>query len=267
MNYPRYEQLRLERQGAALWITMDNAPLNSVSSTMHAELADLLNDVNRDENTRVVVLTGAGDSFSAGGDINDMQSKRADTRHHMRMLADGARIVRGLLGINKPIVARINGHAIGLGATLALFCDITIAANHVKIGDPHVRIGLAAGDGGALIWPLLIGYARAKEYLLTGKPLSATRAADIGLINYAVPPAELDGKVQEFVEWFSNGPANAIGLTKQAINQVLLHQSATIVESHLGLEVRSIFSDEHDEAVSAFLEKRSPNFASGIADP
>jgi enoyl-CoA hydratase len=205
-------------------------------------------------------LTGAGDSFSAGGDLLDMRARKADTRYHMRMLDEGARIINSLLALPKPIIARINGHAVGLGATLALFCDITVAADETKIGDPHVRVGLTAGDGGALIWPLLVGFARAKEYLLTGKLLNASHAAAIGLINHAVPIAELDAKVEEFVEWFTNGPTEAICLTKAAINQALQKQAATMLEAHLGLECRSIFSDQHDEAVEAFLERRKPNF-------
>jgi enoyl-CoA hydratase len=258
MTYEDYNELAIEIRGRALWVTMNGPPLNPVTSGMQAELARLFWEINGDTDTTVVVLTGAGSGFSAGGDLKDMRDRRADTRYHAQMLANGARIVHGLLGLNKPIVARINGHAIGLGATLALLCDITIASNEAKIGDPHVRVGLAAGDGGALIWPQLIGFARAKEYLLTGKPLTAPQAAQIGLINYAVPANELDAKVAEFVEYFSTGPTQAIVATKRAINQFLQQYAATAVEAHLGIEARTILSDEHDEAVNAALEKRNP---------
>jgi enoyl-CoA hydratase len=258
MSYTNYGQLQIERRDRALWVTMNNLPLNPITAVMHGELARLFGEINHDERTRVVVLTGAGDAFSAGGDINDMSEKRTDTRHHMQMLADGARIVHGLLALEAPIIARINGHAIGLGATLALFCDITVAVDQAKIADPHVRVGLAAGDGGALIWPQLVGFARAREYLLTGNSLTATHAAHIGLINHAVPTVELDAKVMEFVDYFANGPIEAIKATKRAINQVLQQYAASLVEAHLGLEARSIFSSEHEEAVAAMLEKRKP---------
>jgi enoyl-CoA hydratase len=267
MTYEHYKHLLIERRDRAIWITLSNAPQNAVNAAMHTELSHVFSEVDRDTAVRVIVLTGAGGAFSAGGDLNDMRKRQADTRYHMRMLEEGARIVNSLLALRKPIIARINGHAVGLGATLALFCDITIAADDAKIGDPHVRVGLAAGDGGALIWPLLIGFARAKECLLTGKLMKASRAADIGLINYAVPAAELDGKIAEFVEWFTNGPSQAIGLTKLAINQALQQQAATMLEAHLGLECRSIFSDQHDEAVVAFLEHRKPTFNQNETEP
>jgi enoyl-CoA hydratase len=267
MTYEQYKHLVIERQDRAMWITLSNPPHNSINADMHAELSHVFVDIDRDTSVNVIVLTGAAGAFSAGGDLHDMKERREDTRYHMRMLEEGARIVNSLLALRKPIIARINGHAVGLGATLALFCDITIAVDDAKIGDPHVRVGLTAGDGGALIWPLLIGVARAKEYLLTGKLLPTHRAAEMGLINYAVPLAELDGKVAEFVEWFTSGPTQAIGLTKRALNQSLQQQAATLLESHLGLECRSIFSDQHDEAVLAFLEHRKPSFKAPETEP
>jgi enoyl-CoA hydratase len=260
MEYGHYQHLLFERRGHALWITLSNGPQNPVNAVMHTELSRVFGEVSRDTDVRVIVLTGAGSTFSAGGDLHDMKARRTDTRHHMRMLEEGARIVNSLLSLRTPIIARINGHAVGVGATIALFCDITIATDDAKFGDPHVRVGLTAGDGGALIWPHLVGFARAKEYLMTGKLLNAIRAADIGLINYAVPMAELDTKVAEFVEWFSTGPTQAISLTKLALNQALQQQAATMLEAHLGLECRSIFSDQHDEAVDAILEHREPRF-------
>jgi enoyl-CoA hydratase len=260
MPYEQYQYLRIERRQRVMWIALTNPPQNAVNALLHSELANIFTEVDSDSAVDVVVLTGGGNAFSAGGDLGDMKERKADTRYHMRLLEEGGRIIHSLLALRKPTIARINGPAVGLGATLALFCDITIAVDDAKIGDPHVRVGLAAGDGGALIWPLLVGFARAREYLLTGKLLNAVEAAKIGLINYAVPAAELDGKVAEFVEWFAHGPSQAISLTKRAINQALQQHAATMLEAHLGLEARSIFSDEHDEAVAAFLEHRKPSF-------
>lgn len=258
--YEGYQDIIVERRGRTLWVTMNNPPLNPMTVEMHASLADILRKINLDTDTKVVVLTGAGEGFSAGGNIKEMLEKQDDPSWHMHFLSAGAQIVHGLVDLEKPIVARINGHAMGLGASLALLCDITIASTRAKIGDPHVRMGLVAGDGGSLIWPQLIGFARAKEYLLTGRALSATEAAAIGLINYAVEPDALDGKVQEFVEWFENGPGTAISLTKKSINMLLKQHATAVVEAHYGLEAQSIFSNDHREAVAAFLESRSPRF-------
>lgn len=258
--YPSFEQLQLERRGRALWVTLTHPPVNAASATLHHELSLLLALINQDVDTKVIVLTGAGTAFCGGGDITEMRSLARDLDHHMRMFSDGASIIHSLLALQKPVVGRINGHAVGFGATLALLCDITVAVEHAKIGDPHVRVGLAAGDGAALIWPFLVGFARAREYLLTGKLMRASEAAAMGLINYSVPVAELDAKVGEFVRYFESGPALAISLTKRALNQFLQQYASTAVEAHFGLEGRTVFSADHDEAVSAFLEKREAQF-------
>lgn len=258
--YSGYKDIAVERRGRALWITMDNPPLNPMTVEMHGALAEILRKINLDAETKVVVLTGAGTAFSAGGNIKEMREKHDEPGWHMQFLHAGAQIVHGLVDLEKPIVARINGHAMGLGATLALLCDITVASTKAKIADPHVRMGLVAGDGGAFIWPQLIGFARAREYLLTGRALSATEAAAIGLINHAVEPDALDAKVQEFVDWFENGPGTAISLTKKSINMLLKQHATALVEAHYGLEAQSIFSGDHREAVSAFLEGRDPRF-------
>ena len=142
----------------------------------------------------VIVLTGAGRAFSAGGDLDHIERNADNPRlfdHEARM---AKRIIYTLLDIDKPVVCRMNGHAVGLGATMALMCDIIFAAEGAKIGDPHVGLGLVAGDGGAVIWAQRIGLARAKEYLFTGDLLTAQKAAEIGLINHCVPLEELDAR-------------------------------------------------------------------------
>src|SRR5690606_38074363 len=147
---------------------------------------------NRDADTRVVIFSGAGKAFSAGGDFDYIRELIDHPSRAWDGIQAGKRVIFAMLDCIKPVIARINGHAMGLGATLALFSDVSFAAEQVKIADPHVALGFVAGDGGAVIWPQLIGYNRAKEYLFTGEPLTGAEAARIGLINRAVPAEELD---------------------------------------------------------------------------
>lgn len=259
--YDDFAKLRIGRDGHLLRIVIDNPPNNGIDPELHRELSLVFRRVQADRQARAVVLTGTGqEGFCAAGDIDRIAANLDNHAHWNNSVAEARELVLSMLDLDKPVVARINGHAIGFGATLALLCDITVASTKAKIADPHVRMGLVAGDGGAFIWPQLIGFARAREYLLTGRALSATEAAAIGLINHAVEPDALDAKVQEFVDWFENGPGTAISLTKKSINMLLKQHATALVEAHYGLEAQSIFSGDHREAVSAFLEGRDPRF-------
>jgi enoyl-CoA hydratase len=173
---------------------------------------------------------------------------------------EAKQIIFSLLDCEKPVIAKLNGHATGLGATIALFCDIVFAAESAKIGDPHVSVGLVAGDGGAVIWPQLIGYARAKEYLMTGDPIPAREAERIGLINHVVPDAELDARVDAFVARLAAGAPQAIKYTKVAVNLRLKEIAHTILDASMAYEMLTFATNDHREAVSAFLEKRKPVF-------
>lgn len=259
--YEDYAFIRTAREGGILTVTMDNPPMNAASLGLHQELARIFGDINRDEDARVVIFTGAGKVFSAGGNLREMQEKRHDAQWHMRFMADAGRIVTSLIDLEKPIIARVNGHAMGLGATLALLCDFIIASTEARIADPHVKVGLVAGDGGALVWPMAIGMPRAKEALLLGEPLTAARAEAIGLINYAVEPALLDEKVGEIAQKLAAGPRKAIAYTKKAMNMVLRERATAMIEAHLKLEIETIFDPDHHEAVDAFNERRAPRFA------
>lgn len=260
--YESYNHLKFGRPSAGvLELTLDHPPTNAISKGIHEELATVFRDIERDPETRVVVLTGAGErAFSAGGDIGDMVEYLDDAPGFLRAMEEGRKIIYSLLDMTRPVIARINGHAMGLGATLALFCDLSYSVEDAKIGDPHVKVGFAAGDGGALIWPQLIGYARAREYLLTGEPLTGKQAAEIGLITRAVPRDQLDALVYGRASELAQGPWQAISLTKQAINATLRRQFDGLIELNGAKEVASNFSDDHREAVMALREKRAPKF-------
>jgi len=259
--YDHYTQLKFERRGAILTITLDNPPLNAANPALHHELTHVFDDVANDDQCSVVVLTGAGRAFSAGGDFEGMLQATESNALRMTSVARAPHLLQSLLALDKPTIARVNGHAMGLGATLALLCDIVFAAEGARIADPHVNVGLAAGDGGALIWPHLIGFARARHHLLTGDPLTAVEAARIGLIHKAVPTEDLDAEVYAYAERLANGPTQAIRATKRAINMALCAQAAATADAHIGLELQTMSSADHKEAIIALMEKRPPKFS------
>jgi len=261
MSYENYNHILIERKGKVLTATLNRPEArNAINPALDAELLRFFFEVDQDDECTVLVLTGAGKSFSAGGDIPDMLSSIENIENFEKGYKNGKRILQSMLDCDKPIICRLNGDAVGLGATLAIFCDVVIAANTARIADPHVRIGLVAGDGGAVMWPQLIGYARAKHYLLTGDFMSATEAQEMGLIMYAVPPEELDAKVDEYAQKLANGASKAIKWTKATLNIGLKQMLSSMVDAGFALETVSSRSKDHAEAVSAFVAKRKPEF-------
>ena len=258
---PDYSAIALSRRGRLLTITLNQPDtLNAVNPTMHAELADVFVFAAKDPHSDVVVLTGAGRAFSAGGDVKNTSDQPVEPERIDDELRLAKRIVFAMLDLEKPLVCRLNGHAIGLGATLALFCDVIFAAETAKIGDPHVAVGLVAGDGGAVIWPQRVGFSLAKEYLLTGELLTATKAKEIGLINHCLPLAELDSAVDAFCDRLLNGATNAIRWTKVLINLELKRIAVAAMDAGIAYEGITVRSADHREAISALREKRKPLF-------
>lgn len=258
---PRFKAIDMARQGRLLRIMLNRPEsLNAVNLDLHDELPEALWFAQGDTQSDVVVLTGAGRAFSAGGDIEHIARNAADPRlfdHEARM---AKRIIFTLLDIDKPVVCRMNGHAVGLGATIALMCDIIFAADSAKIGDPHVGLGLVAGDGGAVIWAQRIGLARAKEFLFTGEVLTARKAAEIGLINHCVPAEELDAAVNAYCAKLLNGATAAIRYTKILTNLELKRQAHAIMDAGIAYESLSVRSADHLEGIAALREKRPPRF-------
>jgi enoyl-CoA hydratase len=257
----KYETLLIRRDGRKLTITMNRPDfLNAADVMLHEELADVFLEVGADPDSDVIVVTGAGRAFSAGGDIPWMQDAIENPPIFEKTIWEAKRIIYSMLDCEKPIIAKVNGHAVGLGATLALFCDVIFASEKAKIGDPHVSIGFVAADGGAAIWPQLIGFARAKEYLMTGDLLTANEAAQIGLINHAVAPDDLDARVDAFCDRLLNGATKAIRWTKATVNVELKRIAHAVLEAGVPYEALSNTTKDHKEAVAAFREKRAPRF-------
>lgn len=261
MDFTSYQTIVLRRDGKVLHATFNRPDvLNAFDARMDEEVGRLFDDVARDAETNVLVLTGAGRAFSAGGDVEMMQKVIDEPQLFLDGLRNGKRLLYSMLDCPKTIIAKVNGAAMGLGATIALFSDLVFAANHAKIADPHVKVGYTAGDGGAVIWPALLGPVRAKQYLLTGDALTGEEAAKIGLINQAVPAEDLDRVVEEFAHRIANGATLAIQFTKMSVNVTLKQQLVSVIDASFAYEALSGRSQDHQEAVNAFREKRAPRF-------
>lgn len=254
-----YTRFAFEREGRVLiaFITSDH-PVNGVDGPMHDELARVFTDLQRDSESDIIVLAAKGRAFCAGGDFQWFQQQIDDPASFRAIAWDAKRIVSSLLEMEKPILCRLNGAAAGLGATIALLCDIIVADEKAVIGDPHVKVGLVAGDGGALIWPQLIGYAKAKELLMTGDMLSASEAKGLGLINHAVPGDQLDAKLAEIIAKLQGNPRWAVRWTKSVTNIPLRALAAQMMDAAIGWESVSNYLDDRREAVAAMAEKRAP---------
>ncbi len=254
-----WERFTFERRGRVLYAMITSTHrMNGVDEPMHDELARVFTELQRDAGSDIVVLTAKGRAFCAGGDFDWFEAQIEDPARFRAIAWDAKRIVGSLLEMEKPIICRLNGAAAGLGATIALLCDIIVADETALIGDPHVKVGLVAGDGGALIWPQLIGYARAKELLMTGDMVTATRAAELGLVNYAVPADRLDAKVEEMIAKLEANPKWAVRWTKTVANIPLRALAAELMDASIGWETVSNYLKDRREAVQATRGKRAP---------
>jgi enoyl-CoA hydratase len=256
-----YRALAIERLDRVLQITIahpDNA-LNAVDALLHEELTRVFRELKREDDARAVLLTGRGRAFSAGGSFDWFPTLSSGAAlDHLRR--DAKQMIWDLLDVELPIVAALNGPAVGLGASLALLCDTILMADTATIADPHVRVGLVAGDGGAVIWPLLIGPARAKQYLLTGDPLSAAEAERIGLVNRVVAAAALHEEALTFARRLADGAPLAVRFTKAAVNKLVKDALNVAFDTSTALEIVTFQSADHREALAAIREKRAPRF-------
>jgi enoyl-CoA hydratase len=266
-RYP-FKHFRTDYKDRILWVTFDRPERrNAISVEMHEEIAPLFHRISTDHEVDVVVLTGAGDkAFCVGADFGGMQSNLDAGGYedgHPGLMLGSAAIVRSQLSVYQPMIAAVNGDAMGLGATMALFCDIVLMAEHARIGDPHVKAGIVAGDGGAILWPLLLGLHRGKEYLMTGDILTSAQADRFGMVNYVYPGDRLRAEAQKFAERLAAGPRIPIQFNKRLANADLMDRVNRVLDSSLAMEAITFESSDHKEAVKAFLEKRQPVFGKG----
>ena len=264
VDYGRYEFIKVAQSDGVCTLTMDNPPHNAISPRLHTELSWIFRDINQDSDVKVVVLTGSGNTaFSAGGDIKEMARRREenDFGRWLVIVSEAREILRSALELRCPIVARVNGDAVGLGATLALLADFSLMLAAGRIADTHVNVGLAAGDGGALLWPLLVGFARARKCLLLGEMVGARQAEEWGLITSAYDTIDdLDKATDDLVARLRDGPTIALHGTKMALNLVLRTLVDSAIEGSLGFETESFLSNDHFRASVAFRDKQKFRF-------
>lgn len=266
MRWDQYNNIEFEDLEGGIRICRLNRPerLNAVNPWLHRELSWLGRDLQADESVKVAVLTGAGRAFCAGGD----QKATADDRPPEGGVPSEVRwreaeeIVRGLVALEKPIIAMVNGPAMGIGATIALLCDVVIMGKSARIADSHVNVGLVAGDGGATIWPLLCGLNRAKEYLMLGTQIYGERAYEIGLANHVYDDEELYEKTLEHARQFLRMPTYAMRATKATLNRHLRESVELTLEMGLTYEAISTRDPDRVEGGASFRERREPNFTS-----
>jgi enoyl-CoA hydratase len=262
-SYDDYQQLRFERPSAGvLLITIDRPEkYNAADEQMHGELARVWRDVGDDEGTRVAVITGAGKAFSAGGDLAMVQRMAGDYDRVSHMLGEMSDLVYNIVNCVKPIVSAINGVAVGAGLVVALLADISLCAEDARLGDGHVKLGVAAGDHAAIIWPLLAGMARSRYYLLTGEMVTGAEAERIGLVSRALPREQVVPEALAVAERLATGSQDAIRWTKRALNS-WLRTAGPIFDQSAAYEMLTFMGPDVVEGAAALRDKRAPQFPS-----
>ena len=261
MDYGSYSHLLFERHAdGVLLITMNRPEVyNAADEVMHSQLAKLWTDVARDDETRVAVITGAGKAFSAGGDLAMVQRMAGNYDRTAHMLGEMSDLVYNMINCDKPIVSAMHGPAVGAGLVAGLLADIPIAAKTAKIVDGHTRLGVAAGDHAAIIWPLLCGMAKAKYYLLLCEAVDGEEAERIGLVSLCVEDDQLEAKGLEVATKLAEGAQTSIRFTKYALNNWLRMMGPTF-DASTALEMLGFLGPEVKEGLASHLEKRKPKF-------
>jgi enoyl-CoA hydratase len=263
--YDAFTTVLARKEGHVLTVSLNRpAQRNAINGEVHESLRQILALAAADEDVRVIVLRGEGKAFCAGGDVNTMagadDGPGPSPALTVRSTLDAARMVEMLLGVPQPMVCAVQGFAMGLGATVALLCDVVVMAEDAQIADTHVNIGLVAGDGGAVIWPLLASLGAVKWHLLTGERISGVEAARLGLVLKAVPAAELDDAAQALAARLALVAPLAVRGTKETLNRVIRERINLLLDTGLLLEGATMVSEDHHEAASAFLAKRPAVF-------
>ena len=259
--HDKYENLLFEDKGSGILLMTINRPeqLNATDAKLHNALSRVWLDIEDDPNVRVVIVTGAGRAFSAGGDLEWISTMVNNYDEVMIAMREAGDIVQRMTQCSKIIISAINGTAVGAGLAVALMADISIMAEEAKITDGHLRLGVAAGDHANIIWPLLCGMAKAKYYLLTADFVDGKTADQIGLVSKSVPAEQLMETAMKTATKIANGPKDAASFTKRALN-LWLTQATPAFDASLALEMLNFMGHDAAEGVAALREKRKPKF-------
>jgi enoyl-CoA hydratase len=256
MPYAPTEHLLVEQDGAVVTLTLNNPDMrNAFLDDMHEAMREIWWHLADDDSVRAVIVTGAGKAFSAGGDIPSFIKSYEDNEYRRRSLRGARRLMEAQAEFPKPVVAAVNGPAVGLGCNVALMSDIVFMADSAFFADTHVSIGLVCGDGGAVFWPLLMGLLRCKEYLLTGDRIPAAKAVELGLANRAVPDAELMDQAKAMAERLAAQPHQAIQETKRALNLHLQEMILRAAPFALSAESESFTTQDIKNTIDNFKQK------------
>jgi enoyl-CoA hydratase len=250
--------LTLQREGATATLTLTRPELlNRFDAALHADFIAAIAEIDGDAEIRAVVLASTGKVFSAGGDFELMRAAHDDPGTRIELIDAGYRLLTGLIGLRQPIVAAVQGAAVGLGATVVLSCDAVVASRNVTLADTHINAGLVAGDGGCVVWPAAAGMLRARRHLLTGDPIDAETAVTLGLITDLVDePDDVQPAAAALAQRIATLPPLAVQLTKRALTRALLQRAGEVLELSLSYELQTLASDDLLEAIAAFKERR-----------
>ena len=260
-RYAHYERFAFDRPSpGVLRVTMKSPlKLGAMDPQMHLEVSEIWRDLDADDDVNVIVFTGDGKTFSAGGDLNHERKVCDDYALRMQTMKEARNLVTNMLDCRKPIITAARGWAVGAGLATLLLADISIVANDAKMSDGHLKIGVAAGDHAAIIWPLLCGMAKAKYYLLTADTITGEEAERMNLVSMAVPDEEVEARALEVAARLAKGAPAAQRWTKMMLNH-WVRQALPIFDASLALEFIGFAGPEGTEGIDAFLQKRSAEF-------
>jgi enoyl-CoA hydratase len=252
MTYDLPEVLTVDADGPVRTVTVNRPDdLNAIDRSLHWALANVWRQLAADTGARAVILTGAGRAFSAGGDLDWITSFLDDPIARAESLREGAEIIEELLRFPLPVVAAVNGPAVGLGCSIAVLCDVVLISETASLADPHVSVGLVAGDGGAAFWPLLAPLLRIREYLYTGDRIPASRAVELGLASRTTAPDELLPEARRLAERLAAQPIAAISGTKRVLNMYLAQALSGTMQAGFAAEAVTMETEEHRERLRA----------------
>ncbi|HEX7928523.1 MAG TPA: enoyl-CoA hydratase/isomerase family protein [bacterium] len=262
-DYGQYKHLLFERKEHGILLITINRPerLNATDNRLHWELSRVWLDVHDDPDTRVVVITGAGKAFSAGGDLEMIEGYAKNFNTIAGVMKEAGDIVYNIVNCEKPVISAINGVAVGAGLAVALMADISIINESARITDGHLRLGVGAGDHAVILWPLLCGMAKAKYYLLTADFIDGKEAERIGLVSLCTPADQVLPKAMEVAVKLATGPQMAIRWTKRSLNN-WVKLAGPAFDASLAMEMLTFFSDDVQAGIKGIREKKPPQFPS-----